>query len=105
MVGWHNLRPVTWGISLLEVAGGLLLLVGYLTPVAGLLMGVLCVAGALSWFQPPHPNFLDTAVTIALATANAVAIAWLGPGAFSIDAHLFGRREIVIPDASSLSDS
>jgi len=27
----------------------------------------------------------------------AAAIALLGPGAFSLDARLFGRREIVIP--------
>jgi hypothetical protein len=27
----------------------------------------------------------------------AVAIALLGPGAFSFDGYLFGRREIVIP--------
>jgi hypothetical protein len=27
----------------------------------------------------------------------AVAVALMGPGAFSLDARLFGRREIVIP--------
>lgn len=30
----------------------------------------------------------------------AAAIALLGPGAFSLDARLFGRREIVIPNIS-----
>jgi hypothetical protein len=30
--------------------------------------------------------------------ADALALAMLGPGAHSIDAWLFGRREIVIPD-------
>jgi hypothetical protein len=28
---------------------------------------------------------------------DATAIALLGPGAFSLDARLFGRREILIP--------
>jgi hypothetical protein len=30
----------------------------------------------------------------------ATAIALLGPGAFSIDSRLFGRREILIPHAT-----
>jgi hypothetical protein len=29
--------------------------------------------------------------------ADAVALVLLGPGALSMDAHLFGRREIIIP--------
>lgn len=29
--------------------------------------------------------------------ADAIAIALIGPGAFSVDARLFGRREILIP--------
>jgi len=33
-----------------------------------------------------------------LVAADALALAMLGPGAHSIDAWLFGRREIVIPD-------
>jgi len=32
---------------------------------------------------------------IALSSLNAAAIALLGPGAYSLDARLFGRREIV----------
>jgi hypothetical protein len=35
----------------------------------------------------------------ALVTSAAAAVVLLGPGAFSVDARLFGRREIVIaPD-------
>jgi hypothetical protein len=29
-----------------------------------------------------------------------VAVVFLGPGAFSLDARLFGRREIIIPPVS-----
>jgi hypothetical protein len=31
----------------------------------------------------------------------AAATALLGPGAYSLDARLFGRREIIIPQASN----
>jgi len=34
---------------------------------------------------------------IALSSLNAAAITFLGPGAYSLDARLFGRREIVLP--------
>jgi hypothetical protein len=32
-----------------------------------------------------------------------VTVALLGPGAFSVDARLFGRREIVVPRAARRS--
>jgi len=34
---------------------------------------------------------------IALSSLNAIVIALLGPGAYSVDARLFGRREVVFP--------
>jgi putative oxidoreductase len=101
LVGWHDLGAITWVVSLLDVAGGISLLVGYLTPFAGILVGVTCVGCALSWIQPPYPNLFDAKLAAALATTIAVGLACLGPGAFSIDAQLFGRREIIIPDVSS----
>jgi len=97
---WHALGPGTWLVSLLDVAAGISLFMGYLTPFAAMLVGVICVGSALSWIQPPYPNLFDAKLAAALATTIAVALACLGPGAFSIDAHMFGRREIIIPDFS-----
>ena len=54
-----------------------------MTPIAG----TLAVATALAAAAP----LLEVAVV-------AAALILLGPGAFSIDARLFGRREITIPD-------
>jgi len=45
--------------------------------------------------------FFDSRTEIAFATTILLAIVILGPGAFSIDARLFGRREIIIPPAPS----
>jgi uncharacterized membrane protein YphA (DoxX/SURF4 family) len=58
----------------------LLLLVGFLTPIAGSL-GV--AVGLVSFAAP------DLCLS-----AIAAAIVLLGPGAYSVDARLFGRREI-----------
>lgn len=66
---------------MLLAAGGLLL--GFVTPVTAVLTGLLSTL----------PLNIDIVVL-------SIVIALLGPGAFSIDARMFGRREILIPNAS-----
>jgi uncharacterized membrane protein YphA (DoxX/SURF4 family) len=73
-------------------AGGLLLLVGLLTPLAGLGM-----AGVLAIFQYLNSPRDLPGLSVVLLVAGCLALVLLGPGAWSLDAWLFGRREIVIP--------
>jgi len=94
-----------WAASLMAVASGALLLIGFLTPIAGMLVGLGSAGIALSWFSVPTPNLLDAKLTAVLVIIIAAAIVFLGPGAFSLDSHLFGRREIIIPPASRSSKS
>jgi len=86
-----------WVIAPVLIIGGVALVIGFLTPFASLGIG-LCVLGmAFSWF--PEPALMPSGarlITLVIAT-TAVALALLGPGAFSMDGYLFGRREIVIP--------
>jgi uncharacterized membrane protein YphA (DoxX/SURF4 family) len=42
-------------------------------------------------------NHISTLAAFNLAAISA-ALVLLGPGAFSLDARLFGRREIIIPE-------
>ena len=75
----------TWpAISLGAVAivSAVLLTAGFLTPIAG----VLAMAAALLGDAPAWGGLAVVAAALAL----------LGPGAYSVDARLFGRREIVI---------
>jgi uncharacterized membrane protein YphA (DoxX/SURF4 family) len=97
---WHERAWVTWTLGLLAVASGVLLLIGYLTPFASVFTGLISVGNNLLWFPLPSDNVFDSRLATFLATSIAVAILCLGPGAFSIDARLFGRHEIIIPDAS-----
>lgn len=86
-----------WIAALALIFGGVLLVIGLLTPLAGFLVG-LCVAGmALSWLPVPPSLLLDSRMVDSGMIVTAIAIALLGPGAFSIDGYLFGRREIEIP--------
>ena len=83
----------------LLLLSSVLLLIGFLTPILSLLAVFECLAIALSWF----PFHLLTPVESKLALLPIIvisaAIALLGPGAFSLDARLFGWKEIVIPPA------
>jgi uncharacterized membrane protein YphA (DoxX/SURF4 family) len=100
MQGWlylGNLTLETGAVGLLSIASGVLLLIGYLTPVAGTVAGVGTLGIALSWFPAAPQNLFDAKLPAVLAIIMSAAIVFLGPGACSIDARLFGRREIVIP--------
>jgi putative oxidoreductase len=69
---------------------GVLLLAGLWTPVSGSLSAALALRGAL--YQPGDPW-----ACILLATIG-VALALVGPGAWSVDARLFGWKRIEVRD-------
>jgi len=77
-----------------------LLVIGYLTPISGVLVVLTSIGGLVLFLRNPSPHFINPALAGCVIVAVAIAIICLGPGAFSIDARLFGRREIVIPDSS-----
>jgi hypothetical protein len=98
---WRHLGWVTCTVCLLTIASGLFLLIGYLTPLTGMVAAVTSIGSALSWIPASNPNLFDTRFSTALATVIAIAVICLGPGAYSLDARLFGRREIIIPSGPS----
>lgn len=95
---WRSLRFDTSVALLITSASGLCLLVGALTPIASVLVALIKIGFALSWFSLPNANPLDGQLSLIYLIAMTTAIALLGPGAFSLDARSFGRREIIIPN-------
>ena len=85
-------------MATLAFAAGAALLAGILTPIAGLVTGLGAIGCGFSLLPSPAvSNLPDSKLAVVLIAIVAAAIVCLGPGAFSVDAHLFGRREIIIP--------
>ncbi len=80
--------------------GGLLLTVGLLTPIVAALIG--CGATAFAFFLTPFCTFtiFEGNLSVIFGAVILLGVVLLGPVAFSLDARIFGRREIIIPPAS-----
>ena len=92
--------PVALFLTILGIAIGLCLLLGYRTSVASVMTCLASASAALAWLPA-------TDVTVRLSSLFtaiiAISILCLGPGAFSLDARRYGRREIIIPRRSDAS--
>jgi putative oxidoreductase len=103
VVLWH-VGPRLWSGSPLHVAagyallclGGLLLIAGLWTPVAGAVVGVVAISELLASGEPPVAHLL--------AATIAGALAMLGPGRLSADARLFGWKRIDMPERKKRVD-
>ena len=75
--------------EVVAAGGAILLLIGLWTPIAGAVVAVAELGAAIL-----HPDESGMYVHFA---AMGVALAMLGPGGYSLDARLFGRKQIQIP--------
>jgi uncharacterized membrane protein YphA (DoxX/SURF4 family) len=71
---------------MLGTVSGVLILAGLWTPIAGTIAAVVEL-----WIAFAYPK--DVSMDIVLAVL-ALTLAMIGPGAWSVDARLFGRKQI-----------
>jgi uncharacterized membrane protein YphA (DoxX/SURF4 family) len=98
VAGAHTVRMTTLAAIAIAISG-LALLVGFLTPIASVLV---CLGGAGIMFTciPPVPLLLfDSRMAAFEFVVMSAVLVILGPGAISLDARLFGRREVPIGEA------
>jgi putative oxidoreductase len=74
-----------------DILSGLLLIVGFWTPIGGVLQALVEFSSALSGSGYEH----------IVRGMIGLSVAMLGPGAWSVDARLFGRKRI---DVTELKD-
>jgi uncharacterized membrane protein YphA (DoxX/SURF4 family) len=77
-------------VHVATIVVGLLVMVGLWTPIAGILLTILALVHAASHLANPW--------TCLLMAILGAALALLGPGAWSVDARLFGWKRIRIPN-------
>jgi len=75
--------------AIVGAVAGLLVLLGLWTPVAGTLIAIV-----ETWSVFKHSTSSLISVTLAILGAT---LAMIGPGAWSVDARLFGRKHISTP--------
>jgi hypothetical protein len=81
----------------LAVLIGISLVTGFRTRIASFIIssGIACLS--VFGLPPPARNLFDRLLPTLFAETMSMAVVFLGRGAFSIDAYLYGRKEIIIP--------
>jgi uncharacterized membrane protein YphA (DoxX/SURF4 family) len=81
--------PLAMALQLVAAGCSVLLAIGLWTPIAGSLLAVAELSLLIF-------HFSSSSMDIVLAAIGA-ALAMIGPGAWSVDARLFGRKRIRLP--------
>jgi uncharacterized membrane protein YphA (DoxX/SURF4 family) len=93
VVAFLSLAVANYNGSSLVLVGAVLisisLLIGFLTPFFCVMVAAFIIVNIII-------NPYASSALCVIAIANAVALGLLGPGAYSVDARLFGRRVTVV---------
>lgn len=91
----HDFRIAAMAALFLTFVSAVFLLLGYRTRAAATVASVASIGSIFFWLSKYPPQ--GSRLSAALVSIIAAAVICLGPGSFSLDSRLFGRREIIIP--------
>jgi hypothetical protein len=80
-----------WAMAVAAILAGNLLLVGFLTQLAGAAVGLGALGISLSLLPPATATRFESPVAVAFGATILLGTVILGPGGFSVDARVFGR--------------
>jgi uncharacterized membrane protein YphA (DoxX/SURF4 family) len=101
----HSFGVLAWTASSFIFLCGVGLLIGFLTRVLGWFAVLGSVALTFTLLPAPAYSLFSNNPLSFDVIIMATATSLLGPGAYSLDAHWFGRRKIIIPKSSNASSS
>ena len=102
---WRSLKVEALAAVVMSLVAGVSLLAGILTPVTSGLLVLGTVIFAFTSASLVAVTLINSRLVLIDVMAIAIAIGLLGPGAYSLDAYLFGRREIYIPKSKHPPES
>jgi uncharacterized membrane protein YphA (DoxX/SURF4 family) len=88
-------------VALLAFVTGLALIIGLMTPIASVLLAAGDILLTVHAVVLAHLPMFESAMARLEFSVMSVALILLGPGAFSLDARLYGRREIDVNENGS----
>lgn len=89
-------NPGVTFFAVLVFVTGSTLIIGFMTPIVSLLLGAGAILLALNGSAVGHLPLFDSSMARLEFIAMSAALVCLGPGALSLDARLYGRREIEV---------
>jgi hypothetical protein len=98
---WRDNASLLILVALISLAAGVALQLGYSVGRGAIAGASTVIALHFSSLDGERLNLFSSRIACFFAMSIAIALVFLGPGAFSIDARRFGRREIVIPPRST----
>jgi uncharacterized membrane protein YphA (DoxX/SURF4 family) len=90
----HGAANTSVVIALLAFVSGLALIIGFMTPIASLLLSAGGLLLTVDSSVTGHLLLFESGMARLEFIVMAVALIPLGPGALSLDARLYGRREV-----------
>jgi len=97
----HGAMHTSVVVALLSFVTGLALIIGFMTPIAGVLLAAGAVLLTVASSVLEHLPLFESGMARLEFIVMSVALIFLGPGSLSLDARLYGRREIEVNGNSS----